>query len=156
MIIKTKNYRLRTSTYVWLAFVYFLRRQWWMILLLTSANFGLFYIQWIITGVVTSILSLLYFLFWLAQFYAVTFLEENQLLFQSLSYQITSKSITMHITTKQGMPIEWPQIRRAYVRKKYIILFLSKAHFIYLPHHVFKSKQEREFLLFILRGKKLI
>ena len=156
MIIKTKNYRLKTSTYISLTFGYLLRRQWWLIPLFIGGNIAIFYYKFIITGIVTSLLSVLYFGFWLLQFYAVTMLEENKMLFQSIGYQITSKNIIMQLTAKQGMPIEWKQIKRAYVRKNYIILLISKAHFIYLPQHVFKNKQEKEFLLFILKGKKLL
>jgi hypothetical protein len=110
--------------------------------------------HWWITGALIA--YLLYVLFWLIQFAGVTQMEEGKILFDRLSYEITSQQILIKISSKKGMPIKWDQIKRARVGKDYFILFLSKVQLIYLPFKIFNSGAERKFMITILKRKGLI
>jgi hypothetical protein len=99
---------------------------------------------------------LLYFLFWLIQFAGVTQLDQYKILFERLSYEISSQQILIKLNTKQGMPIKWDQIKNAKVGKNAFTLVLSKAQFVYLPYKVFKTENEKKFVETILKRKELI
>ena len=99
---------------------------------------------------------LLYFLFWLIQFYGITYLEQNRLLFERLCYEISSQQIIIQLTSKQGMPIAWEQVKRATQGKDYFLLVISKTHLIHLPYKIFNSKHEIKLVETILKRKALI
>lgn len=156
MIVKTKKYKLPNSTYMLLGFKNIIREQWWVLLIALGLLSGTFFVK-TIWFVVISILGLiLYFLFWLIQFYGITQLEQNKFIFERLGYEITSQQIIMQINTKQGMPIFWDQIKRATQGKDYFLLVITKAHLIHLPYKIFNSKNEIKFVETILKRKGLI
>ena len=156
MVIKTKKYQLATHTYIKLGLRNIVREQWWVLLIALSIMCGTFFVKtiWFVIG--SSVGLLLYFLFWIIQFYGITYLEQNKLLFERLRYEISSQQIIMQLTTKQGMPITWDQIKKAQQGKDYFLLVISKAHLIYLPYKVFHSKHEIKFVEMILKRKSLI
>ena len=82
-------------------------------------------------------------------------MEQTKMLFEKLSYQITSKDIIIWVNTKQGMPVTWDKIKKAEVRKDAFLFVLSKAQFIYLPFRIFNTDNERKFVETILRRKEL-
>ena len=156
MIVKTKKYKMPTSTYVRLGLQNVLREQWWVLLIALTVASGTFFMHtlWFVLG--ASIGLLLYFVFWLIQFYGITYVAENQVLFSPLRYEISSQQLIMQVTPKQGMPIVWNQIKRAVRKRDAFLLVISKAHLIYLPHKVFNSKHEIKFVETILKRKALI
>ena len=156
MIVKTKKYKLTTNTYIQLGLRNILQEQWWVLLIALAIMSGTFFIKtiWFVLG--ANIALLLYFLFWLLQFYGITYLEQNQLLFERLRYEISSQQIMAQVNAKQGMPIQWDQIKRAIKGKDYFLLVISKAHLIHLPHKIFNSKHEIKFVETILKRKGLI
>ena len=156
MIVKTKKYKLPTSTYVRLGLRNVLREQWWIFLLALTVASGTFFVQtiWFVVG--ASIGLSLYCLFWVIQFYGVTYMPENQVLFGPLRYEISSQQIIMQVNAKQGMPIAWEQVRRAVCKRQAFLLVIAKAHLIYLPYKVFNSKHEIKFVETILKRKGLI
>ncbi len=156
MIIKTRKYKLSTNTYIKKALVAVLIKQWWVGLIALAIMCGAFIIwsHWWITGAVIA--YILYVIFWLIQFAGVTQMEESKILFDRLSYEITSQQILIKINTKQGMPIKWDQVKRAHIGKDYFIFFLSKVQIIYLPFKIFNSEAERKFLTTILKRKGYI
>ena len=95
-------------------------------------------------------------LFWWIQFYGVTTLKQNQLLFQRLAYQISGEQVVMALSAKHGMPIAWENVQYAKQGKDYFILFITKAQFIYLPYKIFTSPHEIQFVNTLLKRKKLI
>ena len=117
---------------------------------------GTFFVKtiWFVLG--ASIGLLLYFSFWVIQFYGITYLEQNKLLFERLRYEISSQHIMIQLTSKQGMPIAWEQVKRATQGKDYFLLVISKAHLIHLPYKIFNSKHEIKFVETILKRKTLI
>ena len=156
MIVRTKKYQLQTGTYIKTGLVGVLRQQWWVFLIYFGICAGYFIIPnwWWVIG--ASIALVLYLLFWLIQFAGVTQLEQGKFLFQKLSYEITSQQILIKISSKQGMPIKWDQIKRAWKRKDYFVLFMSKAQFIYMPHRMFNNENEIRFMETVLKRKNYI
>lgn len=156
MIIKTRKYKLDTNTYIKQALIAVLKQQWWVVLIALAIMCGAFFIwsHWWITGALIA--YLLYVIFWLIQFAGVTQMDEGKILFDRLSYEITSQQILIKINTKQGMPIKWDQIKRAKIGKDYFLMFLSKVQLIYLPFKIFNSEAERKFLTTILKRKDLL
>lgn len=156
MIVKTKKYKLTTNTYIQLGLKNIVREQWWVFLIALALMSGTFFVKtiWFVIG--ANIGLLLYFLFWVIQFYGITYLEQNQLLFERLRYEISSQQIMIQLTSKQGMPIAWEQVKRATQGKNCFLLVISKAHLIYLPYKIFNSNHEIKFIETILKRKALI
>lgn len=156
MIIKTRKYKLETGTYIKLAMKNILREQWWVGLIVIAIMCGYFLIAsiwWIIGALIALVL---YLLFWLIQFAGVTQLEQNKILFDKLSYEITSQQILIKVNPKQGMPLTWSQIKKVDINKDAYVLYVSKAQLIHLPFRIFNSDNERKFLETIIRRKGFI
>jgi hypothetical protein len=156
MIVKTKKYQLSTKKYIKLGMLNILRSQWWVILIalaIASMTFIIPSIWWWIGSLIAFVL---YGLFWLIQFAGVPQLEQNKILFERLNYEITSQQILIKLNPKQGMPMKWENIKRAFIGKDFYLLILSKAQFIYLPFRIFNSDNERKFMETILRRKNYI
>jgi len=156
MIVKTRKYKLETGKYIKLALAGVLRQQWWVILIALGLMLPAFFIwsHWWITGALIA--YTLYILFWLIQFAGITQLEQGKILFERLSYEITSQQILIKVSAKQGMPIKWEQIKRAKKTKAGFVLWMSKVQLIYFPFKVFNSENERKFLETIMRRKEYI
>jgi hypothetical protein len=156
MIVKTKKYQLSTKKYIKLGMLNILRSQWWVILIalaIASMTFVIPSNWWWIGSLIAFVL---YGLFWLIQFAGVPQLEQNKILFERLNYEITSQQIMIKLNPKQGMPMKWENIKKAFVGKDFYLLVLSKAQFIYLPFRIFNSDNERKFMETILRRKNYI
>ena len=83
-------------------------------------------------------------------------MEQGKILFQKLSYEISSQQILIKLSSKQGMPMKWDQIKRARKAKDAFELFVSKAQVIYLPFKIFNSENEVRFLETVLKRKGYI
>jgi hypothetical protein len=155
MIVRTKNYRLEKKDYIRMALVGVLRQQWWVSLIFVAicACYFLAPSFWWFVGAVLA--AGLYLLFWWIQFYGVTQLDQGKMLFERFSYEINSQQIIMKLNAREGMPMKWDQIKRAYVRKDSFLLVINKAQLIHLPFRIFNTENERKFLLSILRTKGL-
>lgn len=153
MIVRTKKYKLPTRTYIGLAFKGVLKQQWWVFLIFVALCSGYFIIPNIWWFIGPSIALVLYFLFWLIQFAGVTQLEQGKMLFEKLSYEITSQQILIKLNNRQGMPMKWDQIKRARKGKDYFVLFVSKAQLIHFPFRIFNSDNEIKFLETVLKRK---
>lgn len=157
MTIKTKKHKFSPSTYVYFGLSALLAEQakWGvplLLLLFSALSYGA-RTGWMLA---TSLALLLYIGFWALQFYGVTLLEENRLLFERLSYQLSSREIYIQMTSTQGMPLDWGQIKKARQGKDYFLLTISRAQLIYLPYKVFNSRHEIKFLETVLKRKKLL
>jgi hypothetical protein len=157
MIIKTRKYQLPTSTYIKLGLKNVLRQQWWVLLIALAIASGTFFIpetSWFIIGAIIGLV--LYILFWLIQFAGITQHEQGKILFNRLSYEIDSRQVLVKISSKQGMPIKWEQIKRAKKGKDFFVLYVSKAQLIHLPFKIFNSQHEIKFLETVLKRKGYI
>jgi hypothetical protein len=156
MIVKTKKYQLPTGKYIKLGMMNILKKQWWVILIALGISSMTLVIpsHWWWIG--ASIAFVLYGLFWLIQFAGVTQLDQNKILFERLSYEITSQQIMIKLNPKQGMPMKWENIKSAKIGKDFFLLVISKAQFIHLPFRIFNSDNDRKFMETILRRKNYI
>jgi hypothetical protein len=157
MVIKTKKYQLDTGLYIKKSMLN-IAKEWWWAWLIPIAIFAIFFTfglwGW---GLGVSItLLVLYVLFWLAQFTAITQHENSKMLFDKYAYEITSKQILMKINARKGMPINWSQIKKAQKSNDAFTLSISRAQLIYLPFDIFKSTTEIRFLESILKRKNLL
>lgn len=156
MIVKTKKYQLSTGKYIKLGLINILRSQWWVFLIalaIASMTFVIPSNWWWIGSLIALVL---YGLFWLIQFAGITQLEQNKILFERLNYEISSQQILIKLNPKQGMPMKWENVKKVYTGKDFFLLIISKAQFIYLPHRIFNSENERKFMETILRRKNYI
>lgn len=156
MNVKTRKYKLETGTYIKLAMKNILREQWWVFLIALAIMCGYFIVPsiWWIIGALIALL--LYILFWLIQFAGVTQLEQNKVLFEKLSYEINSQQILIKVNPRQGMPMNWTNIKKAEVTKNAFVLYVSKAQLIHLPFRIFNTDNERKFVETILKRKGLL
>lgn len=156
MIVKTRKYKLETKQYIKIALAGVLRQQWWVILIALGLMVPAIFIwsHWWITGALIA--YALYILFWLIQFAGITQMEQGKILFERLSYEITSQQVLIKVSSKQGMPIKWEQIKRAKKLKNGFALWMSKVQLIHLPFKVFNTENERKFLETILKRKEYI
>ena len=138
MIVKTKKYKLPTGTYIKMGMMNILRQQWWVFLIAIALCCGYFIIPNIWWFIGTGIALVLYLLFWLIQFAGVTQLDQTKMLFEKLSYEITSQQVLIKLNERQGMPLKWDQIKRARSGKDHYLLVVNKAQLIYLPFKIFK------------------
>jgi len=156
MVIKTKKTKLDKNNYIKLGVKNILKDQWWIFLICLGLMLPTFWVKTIWFIIIGVMSVFLYSLFWVIQFYGVTYLDQNKLLFESVRYEISSKYILMQISSKQGSPIGWDQIKKAYMTKTYFLLVISKVHFVYLPHKLFNSENDAKFFESILKRKNLL
>lgn len=156
MLVKTRKYKLETGKYIKIALEGVLRQQWWVGLIVLGIMAGALIIwsHWWITGALIAFA--LYLIFWIIQFAGITQLEQGKVLFERLNYEITSQQILIKISSKQGMPIKWDQVKRAKKTKYGFVLWMSKVQIIYLPLKIFNTENERKFIETILRRKEYI
>lgn len=156
MIVKTKKYALDKKAYMMAGLKNVLQDQWWVFLIAIAISSMTFVIpsNWWWIGALIALT--LYILFWVIQFAGVTQLEQSKQLFEKLSYEIDSRQILIKINSKQGMPLKWEQVKRAWVDKKQIVLVINKAQMMLFPFTVFKTQNEIKFVETILKRKGLI
>ncbi len=158
MIIKTKKYQFPKKTYIQIALMSILKKQWWFIggpILFGAIAFALPAYKW--WFIVTAILVvILYILFWAIQFVGVTQLPQNQIMFDKLSYEIDSRQIMIKVDARRGSPIAWDLIKEAYANKDHFLFVVNKAQLIHLPYKIFNSDYEVKFVETILKRKEFI
>ena len=156
MIVKTKKYKLETGTYIKLALINVLKKQWWVFLIAIAIACGTFIVpsNWWWIGALIALT--LYILFWVIQFAGVTQHEQGKILFERLGYEIDSRQVLIKVSSKQGMPMKWENIKSATVGKDHFLLTISKAQLIHLPFKIFKTDNERKFVETILKRKGFI
>lgn len=158
MIVKTKKYQLPKNTYIKVGLANILKKQWWVFLIAIALLIPAFifpeYKWWFIITV--PILLGLYILFWAIQFTGVTQMQQNQVMFEKLSYEIDSRQILIKLNPKQGSPIPWSMIKDAKKGKDHFLFVINKGQFIYLPFKVFNSDHDLKFTETILKRKGYI
>lgn len=133
-----------------------LQQQWWVFLIVLAISSMTFVIPsnwWWIGALIAFVL---YLLFWVIQFAGVTQLEQSKMLFDRLSYEITSQQILIKVDSKRGMPMKWDMIKKAWMDKNQFVLVVNKAQMMMFPFKVFKTENEVKFVETILKRKGLI
>ena len=153
MKVKTKKYALDKKAYIKAGMRNVLIQQWWVLLIAVGISSMAFVIPsnwWWIGALIAFVL---YLLFWLIQFAGITQHEQTKMFFEKLAYEITSQQILIQISSKQGMPLKWDQIKRAWKDKNQFVLVINKAQMIMFPFKVFKTENEIKFVETILKRK---
>lgn len=156
MVIKTKKFNIEAGTYVWCGMLLLLRRQWWVwttAIVCSTVLVVLGYRGW---GLTVMGLLALYLVVVCAQFYMFTQVEENQLFFQKLWYELNSQGVVIRMSPVHGVPVSWSLVQHVWDRKDHFLLVLSMAQFIYLPHKSFHTPQEVALVRTLLRRKNLL
>ena len=156
MIVKTKKYALDKKAYRRAGMRNVLTQQWWVVLIVLAISSMTFVVPsnwWWIGALIAFVL---YLLFWLIQFAGVTQLEQSKMLFEKLSYEIDSRQVLIKVSSKQGMPMKWDQIKKAWMDKKQFVLVVNKAQLMLFPYTVFKTQNEIKFVETILKRKGLL
>ena len=122
MNVRTKKYKLEKGTYIKFGLKNVLRDQWWVGLIVLAICSGYFIIPsyWWFIG--AGIGVVLYLLFWIIQFTGVSQMDQSKILFERLGYEINSQQILIKISSKQGMPVKWDNIKRGEVGKAPVAL----------------------------------
>ncbi|WP_243018011.1 MULTISPECIES: YcxB family protein [Candidatus Cardinium] len=156
MIVKTKKYKISNSLYIKLGIQNILRIQWWIFPLLVLFMSSTFFIKtiWFVLGGIIAFAF--YLIFWVIQFYGLTRLDTNRLMFERVGYEINNQHLMMQINAKQAMPIPWIDIKKAFKKKGYFLLVLSKVQFFYLPFKIFHGDNEIKFFTTVLQRKGLL
>ena len=156
MEIRTKRYSIPGGLYFRECFKNIIFTQLWLIFIFSGfIGYGVYVkIKWLI--ITASILEGLYFLFWIVNLVGVQYLPQAKLIFSKVFYIFSDKNIKICVTDNNMAIISWEQIKKVKVRKNYVVLFLAKAHIIYVPFTTFRSNLEKNMFLNILRDCKNI
>lgn len=152
MKVSTKYFSLPIGIYVKECFLNGIKSQWYVsLLLIISISVGFWFkMLWLI--ITASIFEVLYLLFWLLQFYAVQYIPQNQIMFKKMYYEFLDDKILMHLDAKMCAQFFWSFVKKIKRRKKYYILFLSKAQIIYVPKDSFSSQFELNMFEVLLKN----
>lgn len=153
MLIKTKKYKLDPKVYRSMAMKNVMIDLWWVFLVPVAISMVTIFTGSIWWSIGAVVMTLLYIAFWYIQFTGISNLEQYKMLFEKLSYEITSKSIMIKLNPKQGMPVNWENIKKVESKENEFLFTLSRAQFIHLPHKVFNNTNEIQFLNSILKRK---
>lgn len=156
MVVRTKAYKMSSGCYIKLGIQTILQLQWWIFPLLLSFMAITFFIKTIWFIVVGVVFFICYLLFWLVQFYGLTQVEENRLMFERVCYEINHQYFIMQLNPKQGMPIPWTEIIKVYKKSSYFLLVRSKILFFFLPFKIFHGQNEIKFFTTLLQRKGLL
>lgn len=150
--IQTKKIALQPNLYFKILILDRLKRDWWSYLVVVAGIVLSFWIgRWV--GIVSVIAWILYFGFWMLQFYAVRYLPEAGPLFQTTSYNISGKNIVAMVSSKQGFTIEWKAIKKVKQIGEDYILFISRSQFVYIPKVAFSTDADKNVFKLMLQKR---
>jgi len=156
---KTKKYQVPVNTYVKIGLLNIVKEWWWaflvpLVLIAAGIAIGGGW-AWGL-GITAFVLTLLYLLFWAAQFYGLSQVQQGKTLFEKLSYEFEQKQIKIMKSQKEGMMMPWDSIKKAQMNKDAIVLKLSIVQFIHLPYSIFQTENDLKFTERLLRQKGLL
>ena len=156
---KTKKYQVPVNTYVKIGMENIVREWWWAFLVpLVLIALGIVIgggWAWGL-GITAFVLTLIYLLFWAAQFYGLSQVPQGKVLFEKLSYEFEQKQIKIMKSQKEGMMMPWDSIKKASMGKDSITLKLSIVQFIHLPFNIFQTENDLKFTERLLKQKGLL
>lgn len=156
---KTKKYQVPVNTYVKIGMKNIIREWWWAFLVpVVLTSLGIFIGGgWAWGLVITSVvLTIVYLIFWAAQFYGLSQVPQGKVLFEKLSYEFEQKQIKIMKSQKEGMMMPWDNIKKASMGKDAITLKLSIVQFIHLPFSIFQTENDLKFTERLLKQKGLL
>lgn len=156
---KTKKYQVPVNTYVKIGMMNVIRDWWWaflipLVLLVTGIIIGGGW-AWGL-GITALVLTLLYLIFWGAQFYGLSQVPQGKMLFERLSYEFEQKQIKILKSQKEGMMMPWENIKKVMKTKDAYILKLSLVQYIHLPFSIFQTENDLKFTEKLFERKNLL
>lgn len=154
MDIRTKAYSLPRSIYLKECYKNIIFSQWWLIILFnTVLGYGIYAkIKWLI--ITLTIIEVLYFIFWFVQLIGVQYLQQASIIFQKVFYIFNENYINICISENERAMLKWDQVKKIKIKKNYAIIFLEKAHIIYVPYTSVKSGLEKNIFINLLKSKQ--
>jgi hypothetical protein len=175
--IRTKKYQLDKDLFTRIAVIQVWKSEWWyalipLILLMIPAIFS-FSWWWV---AIALIVTILFVLIRSAQVMGVTRIEQGNVLFEKLNYEIDNRQILMKRNEREGMAITWDMIEKVQRNEEAYQLWLKPPTasqlpsgwkgwvartfqapiFIQLPYKIFNSQNDMKLMDSLLRRKNLI
>ncbi|MFD2514068.1 hypothetical protein ACFSRY_09340 [Pontibacter locisalis] len=175
--IRTKKYQLDKDMFSRIAITQVWKKEWWYALI----PFAIFMIPaifsfswwWVVLAVV---ITLIFVLLRSAQVMGVTRVEQGNVLFEKLMYEIDNRQILMKRNDREGMALTWDMIQKAQRKEDSFMLWLQPPAanqlpggwkgwvartfqapiFILLPYRIFNSQNDIKLFESILRRKNLV
>lgn len=107
-------------------------------------------------GITALVLTILYLVFWGAQFYGLSQVPQGKMLFERLSYEFEQKQIKILKSQKEGMMMPWENIKKVMKTKDAYILKLSLVQYIHLPFSIFQTENDLKFTEKLFERKNLL
>lgn len=156
---KTKKYQVPVNTYVKIGMMNVIRDWWWAFLVpLALILIGLLIggaWAWGL-GITALVLTILYLIFWGAQFYGLSQVPQGKMLFEKLAYEFEQKQIKILKSQKEGMMMPWENIKKVMKTKDAYILKLSLVQYIHLPFSIFQTENDLKFTQKLFERKNLL
>lgn len=154
MDIRTKAYSLPRSIYLKECYKNIIFSQLWLIILFNAVlGYGIYAkIKWLI--ITLTIIEVLYFIFWFVQLIGVQYLQQASIIFQKVFYIFNENYINICISENERAMLKWDQVKKIKIKKNYAIIFLEKAHIIYVPYTSVKSGLEKNIFINLLKSKQ--
>jgi len=156
---KTKKYQVPVNTYVKIGLMNVIRDWWWAFLVpVAFVLIGLVIgggWAWGL-GITALVITLLYLLFWGAQFYGLSHVPQGKVLFDKLSYEFEQKQIKILKSQKEGMMMPWENIKKVFKTKDAFILKLSLVQYIHIPFNIFQTENDLKFAEKLFERKGLL
>ncbi len=177
LAIRTKKYQFEKKMYTNMALQQVWRKDWWQALIplaifLLPAVFS--FSWWWVAGAV--IVTILFVLVRSAQVLGVTQMEQGNVLFEKLTYEIDQRQILMKRNEREGMALTWDMIDKAVKQDNAYMLWLKNASgdqlpkgwkgwvaktfqvpvFLHLPFRIFTGPNDIKLFESMLRRKNLI
>jgi hypothetical protein len=156
---KTKKYQVPVNTYVKIGLENVIKDWWWVfiipvVILIVGLLIGGGW-AWGL-GITAVVLTILYVVFWGAQFYGLSHVPQGKVLFDKLSYEFEQKQIKILKSQKEGMMMPWENIKKVFKTKDAFILKLSLVQYIHIPFHIFQTENDLKFAEKLFERKGLL
>ena len=153
MRIKTKTYSLPKNIFKNECYKDIFKTQWWISFLNFSVlGYGI-YSNMKSIWITSLVFEILYILFWVIQVNSVQYVPQNAILFEKMCYIFSPENIILSLDVNRCSQIEWKQIIKVKYRKDYVVMFVSKVQFLYVPFSAFRSNIEKTLFLNLLKTK---
>ncbi|MEJ8804344.1 hypothetical protein [Pontibacter sp. H249] len=175
--IRTKKYQMNKDLFTRIAVTQVWKKEWWYALIpfaifMLPALFS-FSWWWVALAV---IMTILFILVRSAQVMGITRIEQGNVLFEKLHYDIDNRQILMKRNEREGMTMTWDMIKKVQRADDAYLLWLKPPSgtqmptgwkgwlartfevpvFIHLPYKIFNSQNDLKLMDNILRRKSFI
>jgi len=177
LAIRTKKNQLDKNQYAKMALLQVWKKEWWRALIplaifLLPAAFS--FSWWWVAGAV--VVTLLFVLIRSAQVMGVTQMEQGNVLFERVSYEIDQRQIMLKRNDREGMALQWDMIDKVTQKNEAYFFYLKGPTaeqlpkgwkgwlaktfnvpvFLHLPYRIFNSSNDLKMLESMLRRKNFI